>query len=112
MLYCMGFGAVGAFLGYLLSNGFFGQIAGISIGMICGLIVGAIFAFLNAKVPTPSLPPEVRISPNANAVESHEESQIALTIESRLSKLDALKVKGLVSSEEYAKKREKILNSL
>jgi len=112
MLITFGFGFSGALIGYVVSDGFLNEIVATFIGMITGSIVGLLFAFIVAEASKPSLPPEVRIQPEAKVEDTIKKRSFDPDIESRLVTLQELREKSLITPDEYTAKRAQILSSI
>jgi len=115
--FALGFGVLGAIIGAMIGgrSGFLGQMAGVFVGVIVGTVGGLIGALVTTKSsPQASKPPEVRIAPpDALPVPAGpQEVASADLAEQRLSRLDALRAKGLITDQEHEAKREAILNTL
>ena len=93
---------IGGAIGYFANDfmGFF-------VGALIGGAVGVVVALFNAA-SAPSKPPEVRVVSESASSTSKPESDIVR----RLTDLDALKTRGLISESEWAEKRKSILGQI
>ena len=93
---------IGGAIGYF-ANDFMGFIVGAIIGGVAGILM----ALFNGASQT-SKPPEVRVTSESSPITKKPESDLA----KRLTSLDDLKARGLISESEWAEKRQSILGQI
>ncbi len=109
-LIIMGGCIVGLILGFAVTDGFLANIAGAFVGTFVGGLIAMVVSLATGSSKTESQPPEVRIAQQSKT--SQESQAPEPSAEARLSNLETLRAKGMVSPEEYAEKRSEILRSL
>ena len=97
---------VGGGIGYLI-GGFKGLLWGLGVGMVLGVIISV----SNASAAT-SKAPEVRVVPPEPAPASPAPVDETSAVQKRLTDLEGLRSKGLISDDEFQAKRQKILDDL
>ncbi len=102
--------AVGLALGFAFADGIIAAFGVAIVGAIIGGFVAVVVSLASSNSLKESLPPEVRVSPGSSTAADSVKQD--LDAESRLSSLEALRTKGLVTTEEYVAKRSEILRSL
>lgn len=103
--------ALGGAIGYMV-NGIIGVVVGFVIGTGIGVVIGRLVALRNGSS---SKPPEVRIASLENdwtARPAARAEGARPSAESRLLALDALRAKGLLTDEEYQRKRDAIIREI
>lgn len=102
--------AIGLVLGFALSDGLVAQVAGGFVGTLLGGLVAMLVSFATGKPLRESQPPEVRFASRSTPDDgpSRQEPDVG----TRLSNLEVLRHKGLITAEEYASKRSEILRSV
>ena len=94
---------IGGAIGYF-ANDFMGFFVGAAIGGA----VGVVAALVNATSTPSSKPPQVRVVTESTPSTDKPESDIVR----RLTDLDALKARGLITEIEWAEKRKAILGQI
>lgn len=92
-------------IGYLI-GGFMGFLWGLGVGMVLGVII------VLSSSNTSSQPPAVRVVPPEPDTPSSKHDDDIGTVEKRLTDLEALRSKGLITDEEFQAKRQKVLDQL
>lgn len=111
-LFGAGFALLGVLLGVALPSTFLGKLLGAFLGVFVGLIVGMALAWISSKPSPPSLPPEVRVTPQSSRGSLEAVQSSIGTAGERLEQLRSLRDKELISEEEYAAQRQEILKSI
>jgi len=93
---------IGGAIGYFVND-----FTGFIVGALIGAVIGAVGGLANA-ISTKSKPPEVRLMSESAPKIDKQESEIVR----RLTAIDELKAKGLISESEWAEKRQSILGEI